>query len=81
MNKLFLILLMLVLSAYSFAQDEDDENDVVASCHIDLPDSFEPNVEMGKIMEVEVRNVHSFDVKIMDNWGNIENRDFGDVSL
>jgi hypothetical protein len=69
MNKIVLLLLMLVSSSYSLAQTEDDENDTQASCHIDLPDLFEPNVELGKIMEVEVRNVHSFDIKIMDNWG------------
>lgn len=70
--KQYLLLFLLLIGAnavYSQADDEDDDNDQIANCHIDLPSSFEPNVELGRIMEVEIRDVHSFDVKIFDKWG------------
>ena len=67
--KHLLSLALILISTAVFSQTEQNDNDMNATCHIDLPDIFEPHVEEGRIMEVEVRDVHSFDVKIFDNWG------------
>jgi hypothetical protein len=71
MNKIILSSLFCFVAAFANAQVEVPEapEKVVAHCAIEVPPTFAPGLEDGKIMEIQVTNVKEFSIVIFDRWG------------